>query len=38
VTNTHIALAASTRAIIAYRTGKRDSTTHDFIARTFASA
>jgi IS1 family transposase len=30
---TYIALAASTRAIIAYRTGKRDSgTTHDFIA------
>lgn len=30
---TYIALAASTRAIVAYRTGKRDSgTTHDFIA------
>lgn len=30
---TYIALAASTRAIIAYRTGKRDTdTTHDFIA------
>lgn len=30
---TYVALAASTRAIIAYRTGKRDSgTTHDFIA------
>lgn len=30
---TFVALAASTRAIVAYRTGKRDSgTTHDFIA------
>lgn len=30
---TYVALASSTRAIIAYRTGKRDSgTTHDFIA------
>jgi|SRR6185312_6553671 len=30
---TYVALAASSRAIIAYRTGKRDSgTTHDFIA------
>jgi IS1 family transposase len=30
---TYVALASSTRAIIAYRTGKRDTgTTHDFIA------